>query len=121
MVYGDVRATFAPFIVPYGGTVQVPAVLTGSGTACTAIYYLDYGCSWAPGDPTYPVVVANVDLDIDGYLTFAFQPLAFQQLSFTATFTPIPEPCSALLLLTALAIIAVWGCRKSLLRAIEKA
>jgi hypothetical protein len=120
VVYSGVNVTFAPFIAPSEGTVQIPAVLTGLGTACTAIYALPYGCYPASGTMPYPVVVANIDLDIQGYLTFAFGPGLAPAVAFAATFTPVAEPGTAEFLLTALTIIAVWRCRYCLFRAIKK-
>jgi hypothetical protein len=103
--------------VPSGGTVQIPAVLTGGGTACVNISP-GYGCNTVNG-VFYPVLVANVDFDIQGYLTFAFQQSSAvaSGLLYTATFTPAPEPGTALLLIEVFAIIAVWRCRNSLFRA----
>jgi hypothetical protein len=79
------------FIVPSGGTVQIPAVLTGGGTACVNISP-GYGCNTVNG-VFYPVLVANVDFDIQG-------------------FTPAPEPGTALILFLALAMIAAYRYRK---------
>ncbi len=109
VVYAGVQVTGAPFVVPYGGTVEVPAVLTDTGTACTAIYYI-FGCYPAPWTTPYPVVVANVDVDIQGYLTLTFEqsPELAPDILFSATFTPVPEPPTALLLFVASALIAIW-------------
>ena len=112
--YGDIGVTGGPFIVPYGGTVQIPAVLTGSGYACSVSVPI-YNCSPVPGYPT-PVLIANIDLDIPGYITFTF----FQEggvspnLGFGAKFTPVPEPSTALLVLAAGIMFAAWRCGKRL-------
>jgi hypothetical protein len=54
---------------------------------------------------------ANVDLDIQGYLTLAFHkaPEISPALEFTATFTPVSESSMVLLVLPALALI--WANR----------
>lgn len=107
IAFGEVEVTAAPFTVPYGGTVEIPALLAGTGMACTAVYP-PYGCYPDPTTMPYPVEVANVDLDIQGYLTFAFHqaPEISPNLEFTSTFTPIPEPQTALPVFAALSIIA---------------
>jgi|ERR1700761_542009 len=113
VAYQDVVVTPAPFIVPYGGTIEVPALLTGTGTACTTVYP---GIGCYPNSPTapFPVMIANVDLDIPGYLTFTFYkaPELSPSLGFTATFNPVPEPSTVLLVLPALALI--WVMKKGL-------
>jgi hypothetical protein len=104
---GGVNVTAAPFIVPSGGTAQIPAVLTSDAIACE------------PNSPPNACIqVANVDVDIQGYLTFTFQPAPYGHgvLSYIATFTPAPEPSTDLLVFMALTMIAAWLRRNSLLR-----
>lgn len=107
------------FIVPSSGTVQIPAVLTGSGTACVEISP-SYGCQTVNG-VFYPVLVAYLDFDIQGFLTFEFYPsyLSPYQVFYVATFTPAPESSSALLLIAAFVIMAAWHCRRALFQAIR--
>lgn len=96
-----------PFTVPSGyATIQIPATVTGSGVACTATYQVYsnlYTCFPPPSFSS--TLVANVNLDVPGYLTFTFQPSAgpgINNESFNAVFSPVPEPSTALLLLAVL-------------------
>jgi len=112
VAYQEVVVTPTPFLVPYGGTIEVPALLTGSGTACTAVYP-GIGCyANSPTTPP-PVMIANVDLDIPGYLIFTVHPSpeTAPALEFTATFRPIPEPLTVLLVLPTFALI--WARKKA--------
>ena len=109
--YGDIGVTGeSSFIVPYAGTVEIPAVLTGSGYACSE-YLPIYNCSPVPGYPV-PTLIADIDLDVPGYLTFDFfpGPGPAPDVEYTAKFTPIPEPSTLLLLLAAVPIFACF-CR----------
>lgn len=102
------------FIVPYAGTAEIPAVLTGSGTVCNGINPF-YNCSPSSGDPN-PVLIANLNVDIPGYLTFDFYSYSgvAPNVLYVAKFTPVPEPSTFPLLLTALAAIAAWRFRNHL-------
>jgi hypothetical protein len=103
---GSVNLIAPTIIVPSGyATIQLPTFLTGTGIACTAVYGVD-GCSPPPGAAPYPVQIADVSLFLKGYLTLTFRPgsgPAAVNEDYTATFTPIPEPASALLVIAILA------------------
>ena len=109
--YTDLRVTGGSFIVPSGGTLEVPAVLSGSGFACS-VSVPDNNCSPVPGYPT-PVVIADVSLDVPGYLTFTFYENGnlSPNVGYSAEFTPVPEPSTALLLVAAFAVVGVLGRR----------
>lgn len=111
--YGDLDVTGGSFIVPYGGTVEIPAVLSGNGYVCSVSVPV-YNCTPVPGYPT-PVLIADINLDIPGYLTFTFfdEPDLSPNVGFIAKFTPVPEPSNALVLVLAFAISA-WRYRRRL-------
>ena len=91
--------------VPSGtATLILPAVLSGSGTAC--LQGIGEFCLGSPTQP--PVFVANVDFDIPGLLTVDFTPggPAINGEVFSARFTPTPEPSEWLLLLAGFGCLA---------------
>lgn len=92
--------------VPSGtATLIIPAVLSGSGTAC--LQGIGEFCLGSPTQP--PVFVANVNFDIPGLLTIDFTPggPAINGEVFSARFTPTPEPSEWLLILAGLVGLAV--------------
>jgi hypothetical protein len=110
-------------IVPYGNaTVEEPAELIGNGLACTAIYPQAIGiesgiASCFPSSAIYqpyPVPIANVDLDIQGFMTFTFQPSQSGEETYTATFAQVPEPEIGLLLIPMFTLVVWWSKRKGL-------
>jgi hypothetical protein len=102
------------FIVPFGNaTTEEPAVFMASGLACTALYQYFYTIA-CPLNSDSPAPIANVDLDIPGFMTFTFQPGQYGEEAYSAMFTPVPEPATALLLLPAFAVRAWWSKRKRL-------
>lgn len=71
--FNNVQITGVPFTMPYGGTTETPAQLIAAGTACTVA--TTYGlCNAPPWFTPQPVAVANVTVDIPGYLTFYVTP-----------------------------------------------
>jgi hypothetical protein len=111
-----VRVTGGDFIVPSSGTVEVPAVLTGEGTACSvALPVTDSDCSPYPGIPN-ATVIANINLDIPGYVTVSFSEFPINgNVLYSEVFTAAPEPSSGLFLLTACSILITWRCGRGLL------
>jgi hypothetical protein len=89
-------------------TIEMPGEFLGAGLACTMVYPLPSGCTPPPAVPQ-PTKIANVDIDIPGFVTLTFSPSPtgpFQHNEyFSERFTPIPEPATALLLLGALPIV----------------
>jgi hypothetical protein len=67
------------------------------------------------GTPTIPpVFIANVAFDIPGSIRFDFTSAGVGGVEterFTATFTPVPEPVTGVLVLTGLAVAVVWRIR----------
>ncbi|MGC2657633.1 MAG: hypothetical protein WA324_06625 [Bryobacteraceae bacterium] len=116
-----VRVTGADFIVPSSGTVEVPAVLTGEGTACSvALPVTDSDCSPYPGIPN-ATVIANINLDIPGYVTVSFSEFPINgNVLYSEVFTAAPEPSSGLFLLTACSILIAWRCGRGLLHLLKK-
>jgi hypothetical protein len=107
----------ASFTVPSGyATVEEPAVFTAMGMACTAIYAISTPCEPPPGTKPYPVIIADIDVDIPGTLAVTFRPVDIPSLpgineAWFATFTPIPEPSTMLLLFAALPFAALFAVR----------
>lgn len=97
---GSVNLIAPTIIVPSGyATIQLPTFLTGTGTACTAVYGVD-GCSPPPDTTPYPLPISYVSLFVEGHLTLTFRPgpgPAPLNEEFAATFTPIPEPATLML------------------------
>lgn len=98
--------------VPSGyATIQIPAVLRGSGIACTALYpYYGSSTCGPPPNVTQPTLIANVNIDVDGYLTYTFAPASGSAQNgevYSAVFTPTPEPAAAFLLLGSLPILVL--------------
>lgn len=92
--------------VPSGtATLILPAILSGSGTAC--LQGIGEFCLGTPTQP--PTFIANVNFDIPGQLTLDFTPggPAVNGELFSARFTPVPEPSGWLLVFAGLGGIVV--------------
>jgi len=101
--------------VPSGyGTVELPAVLTDSGPVCVGGFVQsgEFFCSGPP--PAVPDIVANVNINVPGFVTIRFSPAGVPIYSsgseyYMATFTPVPEPSTAWMLVFGLAIAAGYA------------
>lgn len=102
--------------VPNGyETIELPAVLTGGGLACSGGIIMppeEYSCF--PPPPEMVSFIANVGFNVPGFATVRFSPTSLPLYSYgseyyVATFTPVPEPSSAWLLVAGLVMAAGSG------------